>query len=248
MEPRPQLVVGGVRHRAPAHSRRTEVQLGHRILKLLALLVLTTTAYAGGTGRVVGRVTVADPDGKPIDADAIIYVVGFKEPPGTEPTQVAQKDKKFVPDLVAITVGEHITFPNNDAFLHNVFSQSATRKFDLGSFRRGDAKDKDFPDPGVVDVYCNIHPEMAATILVLPNRRHTNRKRDGSYVIDGVPPGTWQVFAYTRRAAKPAMSPVTVIAGQDATVNLSLQRGTEPERHLNKYGEKYRDDGQTTYH
>jgi plastocyanin len=157
---------------------------------------------------VIGSVAITDSDGKPTNAEAVIYVVGFKEPPGTDATQVAQKDKKFVPDLVAITVGEHITFPNNDAFLHNVFSQSTARKFDLGSFRRGDAKDKDFPDPGVVDVYCNIHPEMAATILVLPNRRHTRRKPDGSYVIEGVPAGNWTVFAYTRRAAKPAMAPV----------------------------------------
>jgi plastocyanin len=198
-------------------------------------------------GRVVGKVSITDADGKPANADVIIYVVGFKEPPGTTATQVAQKDKKFVPDLIAITVGEHITFPNNDAFLHNVFSQSNARKFDLGSFRRGDAKDKDFPDPGVVDVYCNIHPEMAATILVLPNRRHTQRKPDGSYVIEGVPAGTWQVFAYARRATKPAMESVTVVAGQDATVNLALQRGTEPD-HRNKYGEKYHDYAQTTYH
>jgi plastocyanin len=247
VEPRSQLVVGGVRHRPLAHSRRTEAQLGNRILKLLALLAISTTAYAGGAGRVVGRVAITDADGKPTNADAIIYVVGFKEPPGTDVTQVAQKDKKFVPDLVAITVGEHITFPNNDAFLHNVFSQSNARKFDLGSFRRGDAKDKDFPDPGVVDVYCNIHPEMAATILVLPNRRHTRRKPDGSYVIEGVPPGNWTVFAYTRRATKPAMAPVTVVAGQDATVNLALQRGSEPD-HMNKYGEKYHDYAQTTYH
>jgi plastocyanin len=247
VEPRTQLVIGGVRHWPPAHSRRAEAQLGNRILKLLALLAISTTAYAGGAGRVVGRIAITDADGKPTNADAIIYVVGFTEPPGTEVTQVAQKDKKFVPDLVAITVGEHITFPNNDAFLHNVFSQSNARKFDLGSFRRGDAKDKDFPDPGVVDVYCNIHPEMAATILVLPNRRHTHRKPDGSYLIEGVPAGNWTVFAYTRRATKPAMASVTVVSGQDATVNLALQRGTEPD-HVNKYGEKYHDYATTTYH
>ncbi|MFT3696077.1 MAG: carboxypeptidase regulatory-like domain-containing protein [Kofleriaceae bacterium] len=214
---------------------------------IVALVVAVGVANAGPGGRVVGKVTITDADGRESNADAIIYVVGFKEPPSTDATQVAQKDRKFVPDLVAITVGEHVKFPNGDPFLHNVFSQSTTRKFDLGSFRRGDAKDKDFPDPGVVDVYCNIHPEMAATILVLPNRRHTRRKPDGTYVIDGVPPGNWQVFAYTRRALKPASAPVTVVAGQDVTVNLSLSRGAEPA-HLNKYGEKYRDDATTTYH
>ncbi|CAN5118304.1 hypothetical protein BH11MYX1_BH11MYX1_06150 [soil metagenome] len=213
---------------------------------MLGLLAPTGVAAAGGTGRVVGTVKITDADGKPSNADAIIYVVGFKEAPGTEITQVAQKDKKFVPDLVAITVGEHVKFPNGDAFLHNVFSQSTARKFDLGSFKRGDAKDKDFLDPGVVDVYCNIHPEMAATILVLPNRRHTKRNADGSYAIEGVPPGSWTVFAYTRRAAKPVSAPVTVSAGQDVVVNLALTRGAEPD-HLNKYGEKYHDNATTTY-
>ena len=199
------------------------------------------------TGRVVGKVAITDADGKPANADAIIYVVGYAEPADTVVTSIEQKQRKFVPDLVAITVGEHVNFPNRDAFLHNVFSQSGTRKFDLGSFKKDDKKDKDFPALGVVDVYCNIHPEMAATILVLPNRRHTRRKPDGTYVIDGVRPGTWTVFAYTRRAAKPISARVTVVAGQDTTADLSLVRGAETE-HLNKYGEKYHDYGTTTYH
>jgi hypothetical protein len=150
-----------------------------------------------------------------------------------------------VPDLVAVTVGESVSFPNQDSFLHNVFSQSSARKFDLGSFKKGDTKEKDFTTAGVIDVYCNIHPEMAATILVLPNKRHTRTKPDGTFVIDGVKPGNWTVFAYGRRALKPASTRVTVTAGQDTTVNLALTRGAEPP-HVNKYGEKYKDPT-TTY-
>ena len=130
--------------------------------------------------------------------------------------------------------------PNHDSFLHNVFSQSTARKFDLGSFKKGDAKDKNFPTAGVVDVYCNIHPEMAATILVLPNNAHARTAADGSFVLDNVKAGRWTVFAYGRRALKPASAPVTVVVGQDATVNLSLTRGGEPP-HVNKFGEKYKD-------
>jgi plastocyanin len=192
-------------------------------------------------GRVAGVVRVTEADGRPAeDADVIVYVVGFSEPGGDEVTTIAQVERTFVPDLVAITVNERVAFPNFDPFLHNVFSQSAARKFDLGSFRRGESKDKQFPMPGVVDVYCNIHPEMAATILVLPNRRHVRVKPDGHFAIPGVPPGDWTVFAYTRRATKPVSARISVKPNTETAVELALVRGAEPA-HLNKYGEKYHD-------
>lgn len=220
--------------------------MGHRVLIALVVgFAFASTAHAGG--RVVGKVRVTDANGTPATADVIVYVVGFAETATTTSpgATITQKGRKFVPDLVAITVGQSVSFPNGDSFLHNVFSQSPARKFDLGSFKKGETKDKQFPNAGVVDVYCNIHPEMAATILVLPNNRHTRAAADGSFVIDGVPAGRWTVFAYTRRATKPAKSAVTVTDGADASVNLTLVRGAEPP-HVNKYGEKYKDPT-TTY-
>lgn len=215
---------------------------------LLVIAALVGVAHAGPTGRVVGTVKVTEANGKPsAGADVIVYIVGFAEPriPGPKVT-VEQKGRKFVPDLIAVTVGDTVSFPNADAFLHNVFSQSGTRKFDLGSFKKGDTKDKEFPAPGVVDVYCNIHPEMAATILVLPNRHHTHAGPDGTFALEGIPPGEWTLFAYTRRAAKPVSAKVKVFADGDSSVELALQRGAEPP-HLNKFGEKYRPEGPGTY-
>ncbi len=212
-------------------------------LASVALVVaLEAAGHAEPAGRVVGTIAVTDAEGAPIAGpiDAIVYVVGFTEPPGATVTTVKQTGRKFIPDLVAITVGERVTFPNGDAFFHNVFSQSSARKFDLGSFKKGEAKHKEFPLLGVVDVYCNIHPEMAATILVLPNHRHTRTKPDGSYVIDGVRPGTWKVFAYTRRATRPTASAVIVQASIDAKIDLVVVRGADTA-HVNKFGEQYRD-------
>ncbi len=215
---------------------------------LVVIGALASVAHAGPTGRVVGTVKVTEANGKPSSgSDVIVYVVGFVEPRISGPkVTVEQKGRKFVPDLIAVTVGDTVSFPNSDAFLHNVFSQSGTRKFDLGSFKKGERKDKEFPVPGVVDVYCNIHPDMGATILVLPNRHHTRTAPDGSFTLAGIPPGTWTLFAYTRRAAKPLSTKVSVTAGADSAVELSLQRGAEPP-HTNKFGEKYRPESPGTY-
>jgi plastocyanin len=222
--------------------------MGHRVLILATLAALAALAapVRADPGRVVGKVTVTTKDGKPVTgANVIVYVVGYDEPPDKgPPIEVAQENRMFVPDLVAVTRGASVRFPNHDPILHNVFSQSAARPFDLGSFKKGDAKDKDFPKVGVVDVYCNIHPEMAATILVLPNRAHARVAADGTFHIDGVRPGHWQVFAYTRRAKRPVSAHVDVVAGQDAHVDLVLVRGPE-HAHLNKYGEPYRAPGAT---
>ena len=86
--------------------------MGHRLLIILALL--TGVAHADG-GRVVGKVTVTEADGKAASADVIVYIVGYSEPGAAQATaQVAQKGRKFVPDLVAVTVGESVSFPNQD--------------------------------------------------------------------------------------------------------------------------------------
>ena len=68
-----------------------------------------------------------------------------------------------------------MSFPNGDPFLHNVFSPTSERTFDLGSYKQGDTRTRTFPKRGVVDIYCNIHPEMSATLIVLPNTRYAIR-------------------------------------------------------------------------
>jgi plastocyanin len=229
--------------------------VGDPVLKAAAIVLVGVASASAAAvaraapnaerGRVVGKVTVTEADGKPATgADVIVYVVGYVEPPGKTVAQIAQTGRKFVPDLVAITAGEQVNFPNRDAFFHNVFSESNARKFDLGSFKKGEAKSKDFPNLGVVDVYCNIHPEMAATILVLPNHGFTHVRADGTFAIDGVRPGTWKVFAYTRRAIKPAIGAVTVVGGKDTTIELTVARGANAA-HANKFGAKYHDETHT---
>src|SRR5262249_30722887 len=150
-------------------------------------------------GGIRGRVKVAGA-GK---TEIVVYLTGFEEPPPQAVPELRQKGRQFHPTLLAITAGQTISFPNGDPVFHNVFSLSPARRFDLGQFKQGETQMKQFPKPGVVEVYCNIHPDMAATILVLPNRRFTEVEPDGSFALVDVPPGTWTLFAYDRLAEKP---------------------------------------------
>jgi plastocyanin len=206
---------------------------------LLALVLFASAAAPPTTGRIEGTVKVTR-DGKTVDASGVIvYLTGFDEPAPKASASIRQKNKTFTPDLLPITVGQLVSFPNDDAFYHNVFSTSKARKFDLGQYEQGTAKTKAFPQVGVVDLYCNIHPQMAATILVLPNRRFMRASADGSFVLDGVPEGTWPIYAFSRRAEKPVKGTVTVAASQPARIELNLDETRDGFPHKNKYGEPY---------
>lgn len=79
---------------------------------------------------------------------------------------VTQKGKAFSVKKLKIKVGESVKFVNEDTYSHNVFSLSATKSFDLGSYPQGGAKSVTFDKAGTVDVECAIHPEMTLTIEV----------------------------------------------------------------------------------
>ncbi len=218
--------------------RRSEILIGAVVATLGAALGAGTAR----AGKLTGSVAVVDAEGKAVSpAGAIVYLVGFTEKPPDQVATIEQRNRKFVPDLLPITAGQEIAFPNRDAFLHNVFSTSSARPFDLGSYKQGESKKKSFPKPGAIDVYCNIHPEMAATILVLPNRRWARVDGAGRYEIDGIPEGKWTAFAYVRLATKPVSAAVEIGEGSAASsLDLTITRGAATP-HTNKYGERYRD-------
>jgi plastocyanin len=211
------------------------------------ILVVTTASAAADGGAVHGKINVKRPEGadpRPV----VVYLTGFTEPPPTTVATIVQRDKRFSPALVAITAGQSVAFPNGDPFLHNVFSPTPSRRFDLGSFPKGDSRARVFPEPGVIDVFCNIHPEMSATILVLPNRKFTQTSEDGAFSLADVPAGKWILFAYSRRAEAPVHVAIEVRAGETTEVTLDLVEQRRTADHRNKFGETYRDPSDSRYH
>jgi plastocyanin len=81
---------------------------------------------------------------------------------------VSQKNKSFSTKKLSIKVGDSVKFVNEDSFAHNVFSLSAAKSFDLGSFGNGGTKTITFDKPGKVEVECAVHPDMRLDIEVKP--------------------------------------------------------------------------------
>jgi len=135
--------------------------------------------------------------------------------------RLAQREQTFAPRVTVVAVGSRVDFPNMDPIYHNVFSVSPTRRFDLGKYPRGQSRSITFHKPGLVNVFCDIHSDMAAFILVVPNRHFTRPAADGSFDVSELPPGRYHV-----RAWHPDFTPrdleIVVPASGDVTLDVSF--------------------------
>jgi len=110
--------------------------------------------------------------------------------------KLAQLEQRFTPRVVSVAAGGKVDFPNQDPIYHNVFSVSSTRRFDLGKFSKGQSRSVTFPKAGLVNVYCDIHSDMAAFIVVTPNHSFTQPDAEGSYSLPDLPTGKYTLHVW----------------------------------------------------
>lgn len=157
--------------------------------------------------------------------EAVVYV--DRVPAGTDSSlrhgvpKLAQKDQSFVPRVLAVASGGSVDFPNFDPIYHNVFSVSPVKRFDLGKYPRGQSKRVKFSQPGVVNVYCDIHSDMAAFIVVVPNRFYTQPDADGGYALPELPAGRYTVRVWHPDQPE-ARHEVVVRDGGDTALDVTL--------------------------
>ena len=208
-------------------------------LGLLLALAAPGVAAAQKTGTVEGRVTVA---GRASPSDHSKVVVSIAAPArGPLPVRratVHQRNQTFRPDLTVVTKNSVVDFPNDDKIFHNVFSLSRPARFDLGLYKSGSSKSVTFKRPGVVDIYCNIHPNMVSQIKVVDTPHYAVTAADGRFRIAGVPPGTYPVTAWVAWGEE-VKGTVVVEAGKTARLDLRVVAGRPPKRHVRKDGTPY---------
>lgn len=156
----------------------------------------------------------------------------------------------FHPHVLAIDVGTVVEFPNADPIFHNAFSSFDGQIFDVGLYPPGTTRSIRFRRPGMVRVFCNIHPSMSAVIVVLDTPYFTTASPDGRYQIPGVPDGAYKLHVFDERAtAGPdtialEVNPDNRIATA-APIRLS-ELGYVRQPHKNKYGLDYPDSTEDT--
>ena len=149
-----------------------------------------------------------------------------------------QRNLEFIPHVMPILVGASVQFPNNDEVDHNIFSMSRTKKFNLGSYKPGDSKAVLFDKPGIVEVRCDVHAEMAAYILVMKNPYFAVTDKKGNFQIpdanylqqaglkEQADLATGKYFIKTwHEKLKTQKEAITITEDGDVTIQLNLKRG-----------------------
>ncbi len=208
---------------------------------LAASLALAMPLHAG---TITGRVDLTDKNGRPArDAsDVVVYVEGVRARPRPSKATMTMRGKAFTPHVMAVPVGSTVDFPNDDPILHNVFSVSGDNRFDLELYKRPKSASWTFQRPGVVRVYCNIHPQMSAIVVVTDSAHVVKADAQGAFRLEGVPAGRYTLRAWHERGGETSL-PLDVPAEGEVGARLRLDASTYKRvQHKNKFGKDYSGD------
>ena len=186
---------------------------------LLAMLLLPASTFAG---EIKGKVTgLRSLESIAVYIDAI---PGKNFDPPAKHLVEDQKHMTFVPHVLVVLKGGTVDFLNSDPVGHNVYwsSVGGNKKlhFNLGTWPQGQTKSFTFNDLGVAPLLCNVHPEMAGYVVVVPTPYFTTTNKAGEFEIKDVPDGSYTLKTWSEEG-KPASQTVNVSGSTSVNITVS---------------------------
>jgi plastocyanin len=228
---------------SPADELNT---MRHGFLPLAVAVVvfaMLPSAQAALTGSVAGTVTLTSARGSlstvsvygrrgvapkpagvgPETRKVVIQIAGARPSAAVPPmhARITQRGEQFTPAVTVVTVGSTVEFPNDDPYFHNVFSLSRANTFDLGRYPSGSSRSLVFERTGMVKVFCHLHAQMNALVVVLDHPWFTIPSENGDFALPPVPPGDYTLVAWHERIGE-RREPIRVAAGASTRVDFTL--------------------------
>jgi plastocyanin len=196
---------------------------------------------------------VTGPDGRlrSDEASVVIWLTPLQEGSGSSGRgsaaaprrQIVQKNKRFETRVLVVEVGSLVDFPNLDPFFHNVFSLFDGKRFDLGLYEAGSTRSVRFDRAGVCYIFCNIHSQMSAAVIVVDTPHFIVLDSPGEFQIPRVPAGRYRLEVWAERSPpnqlRELSRDVSVVAAGLSLGTIQLRQSPEVQIHPNKYGREY---------
>jgi plastocyanin len=163
-----------------------------RLVCLTGLLACASLGAAAAD--VTGDARVAT---KPA-SEAVVWLEAPKAPRSATQAKVVldQRNMTFSPRVLVVRTGTVVTFPNNDRVFHDVFSDHDGQKFSLGLYPVGSEQRIRFDQPGLSRIFCHIHPQMAAYVMVVNSPYFAVTDARGQFSLPSVPFGEYRYHAW----------------------------------------------------
>ena len=134
----------------------------------------------------------------------LVYLEGVpgNYAPSPKNPQLRQKNKDFMDDIVPLIKGGSVDIDNNDTVYHHIRSSTKPWAFNLKKKAPDESVTVPFEDnkekgAEVVPIYCDIHSNMRAHIVLLDNPFYALlTEAGGKFSIKGVPAGTYTLTAF----------------------------------------------------
>lgn len=167
-------------------------------------LKVSTTNAAGSSNATGSSSDGAEVTGKVAPGLAPPSAVVVLEPKGeaelpvkSEPAIMDQAGYEFLPGFLLAQAGQLVQFRNSEDVLHNVrVTEISSQKpvFNVATVAFGKYEHKF--DPGYYNVTCDIHTTMRASILVTQSPYSATTAEDGSFAMNNVRPGQYNLTIY----------------------------------------------------
>ena len=163
-------------------------------------------------------------------ANVVVYIsqglTGNEAAISSQPAAIDQKGCQYVPHVVALNVGQHMTVLNSDKTAHNIHPQPSptggNAQWNKSQTVGAGPIDVAWSNEEVaIPVKCNIHPWMRAYIAVVKGPFSLSNDA-GSFKLDNVPAGTYTLTAWQETYGTQTQK-VTVAAGKPVTTDFSFK-------------------------
>lgn len=188
-----------------------------------AALLLASVSWAG---EIKGKVSV---QGIKSAENIAVYVDAIPGKTFEAPSQhvvIDQKKMTFIPHVAVVLKGTTVDFLNSDNVGHNVYwpSVSGNKKLthNMGTWPKGQSKGFQFNDLGVAPLLCNVHPEMAGYVVIVPTPYFAVTNKEGEYEIKNVPDGHYTLKTWSEDG-KPTTASINVSGGA-VTADLTVKK------------------------
>jgi hypothetical protein len=177
------------------------------------------------------------------NSDTVVFLdstsVQSRDDPYQPQPLITHKGSLFSPRVLPIVRNSSVEFLNDDSIFHNVFSLSSAKPFDLGIYPQGYSRSVSFQNTGLIRIYCNIHPKMVASILVLNNSLYSLTDESGSYKIEDIPKGEYIIRVWSEFSDE-LNKTLSFGLNEKIVENFSLRDTKFLTPHKNKFGKDYK--------